>query len=290
MQDSARERLLHTPRSVLVGLLLASAWAPGSAVSAQVVTGTVVDAVTGAPVASARIGALDEEDREQLAVVTDSLGRFALPLPPGRHSFRVQHIAYETLLTEPLELAARDRLDVEVRLGPQPVEMDVLVVRVRRSGSRSEDRFRRRMARQGAMGLGRFITREDIANRPAVSVNHLLTGEMGLQMGRVANTDVIMMRSRGRTCLPTLFIDGHRVTHDYRFPLDLAHLFTPDMIEGIEIYRQAIHAPVELGVAGTGCGAIVVWSRSDVEGRPHSWRRTAVAAALAALILLLHAR
>jgi hypothetical protein len=287
MQDSARIPRLWL-RSLLLSVFVAGA--SGTAAAAQLVTGQVVDAVTGTPVANTRVAALDDEDREHSAVVADSLGRFVLRLTPGGHRFRVQHIAYEPLLTERLDLTDLDRLDVEVRLGPRPVEVEALIVRVRRSVSRGEERFRRRMDERRALGLGRFITQEDIADRPVISVNHLLAAELGLELGQVGGTEVIVMRSRGRTCLPTLFIDGHRVTHNRQFPLDLAHYFAPDMIAGIEIYRQPIHAPAELGLGRTGCGAIVVWSRSDFEGRPHTWRRTAVAAALAALMVLLHAR
>jgi hypothetical protein len=272
--------------AVVGALALAGTVVLADGAAGQIMTGTVVDAETGFPVAGAMVSALDGEEQERLAVVTDSVGRFALPLDPGPYSFQVRHIAYETLWTEPLELDSRTQLTVEIRLGPRPVAMEPLVVQVRRTVSRSEMLFHRRLATQRAMGLGRFITRDEIDNAAAISINHLLTRELGLELASVGGTDVVVIRSRGTTCMPTLFIDGARVTSDPQFPLDLSHLFSPSSIEGIEIYRRSIHAPAELGLVGTGCGAIAVWTRSDLEGRPHTWGRLAFAAAWVAAFFL----
>jgi hypothetical protein len=287
MTQSSR---LAPSRALTVGLLFflaaVSAWTTDA--TAQVVTGTVVDAVTGFPVAGALVGTLDAEDRERLAVVTDSAGRFALPVTPGTFSFRVRHIGYETLVTEPLELDARTRISVEIRLGPRPVEMEPLVVQARRSMSRSEAQFQRRMAEQRSMGLGRFITRAEIARTAVPSVNHLLTREMGLELRPVGGTDVILIRARGGLCMPTIFVDGVRVVNDPLFPIDLSTLFVPEALEGIEIYRRPIHAPAELGLAHTSCGAIALWTRSDFEGgRPHTRGRLAFAVGWVVAALLL---
>jgi hypothetical protein len=256
---------------------------PTSAVG-QVVAGQVVDAITGAPVAGVSIRALDAGGEEQAGVVADSAGRFAIPLSPGLHAFRIEHLGYETLETEPIEMVRGERLQVEIRIGPRPLEMDALVVHARQLTRRSQ--FERRMEQHQRTGLGRFITREEIEQTPVIGVNELLAREMGLEITTMDGSRVIMMRGRGRTCMPALYVDGMPITNDARIPTDLSSFFhSPDQIEGIEIYRSPLAAPADLRTGG--CGAIVVWTRMDAGGRPFTWRRLAFAAAWVGLFLLL---
>lgn len=273
-------------RGALIGaacVLAAVVIIPTSA-AAQVVAGQVVDAITGTPVAGVSIRALDAGGEEQAGVVADSAGRFAIPLQPGPHAFRIEHLGYETLETEPIELVRGERLQVEIRIGPRPLEMDALVVHARQRTRSTQ--FERRMQQQQRTGFGRFITREEIEQTPVIGVNELLAREMGLEMTTMGGSRVIMMRGRGRSCMPALYVDGVPIMNDVRNPTDLSSFFhSPDMIEGIEIYRTALAAPADLRTRG--CGAIVVWTRMDVEGKPFTWRRLAFAAGWVGLFLLL---
>jgi hypothetical protein len=255
---------------------------------AQVVGGLVVDAATGAPVAGARVGALDEEGQERLTVTSDGQGRFTIPLPAGRHVFRVQHIGYDVLDTEPVILGRGERVEVEIRLGPRPVDLEPLVVRERRRAGRGGTEFQRRMARMQATGQGRFITREEIEQTAVASVDALIAREPGVGLAQLQFQDVVVITARGRSspCMPVVYIDGVQVMNDALTPVDLS-LFRPDMIEGIEIYTRPQFAPPEFRTQG--CGAIAVWTRLDGDGNPFTRRRLAIAGAWVALFALLRA-
>jgi hypothetical protein len=273
------------PRSAWVlGAVLWAVVAAAQPASGQVVTGSVVDAVSGAPLAAATVTALTDQGEQRLAVVTDTAGRFALPLATGRFSFVVRHIGYEALETDPVTIGRDERIEVEIRLGPRPLEMDPLVVQARRTVPRGTV-FQERMDRQQRMGSGRFITRQEIEAMPAAGINELIAMEPGIELVRARTGDVVVLTSRGRRCLPVLYIDGVQVVQRQDDELDLSHLFHPSMVEGIEIYRTPLGAPPELST--NGCGAIAVWSRTDGSGNPFTLRRIATAAGWLTFFVLL---
>jgi hypothetical protein len=277
----AATRPAGLPALVALALVLA---APANA-RGQAVTGQVIDAVTGDPVAQAEIQAVDGSGQEGPAVTTDSVGGFVIPLATGEYTFRVEHIAYQTLLTPAVELGRGELVTIEIRLGPLPIEMEPLVVRERARDRGWHHTFHRRMEQQGRMGQGRFITREDIERDPVANVNDLLVRQPGLQLVRVRMSDVIVMSGRGQRCLPALYFDGVPVAQGIS-EIDLSSWFQPHMIEGIEIYHTAASAPPDL--RAEGCGVIAIWSRADPgDGAPFSLRRVLIAGGFAVAFLLL---
>jgi hypothetical protein len=272
------------PGPVLAAALTALLFAPADGWG-QAVTGQVVDAVTGEPVAHASVRPVDPTGREHPAVSTDSAGVFRITLEAAQYAFLVQHIAYETLHSPPVMLRPGERVTVEIRMGPRPVEMEPLVVRGRRRDGEWPSAFQRRMEQRGRTGLGRFISREDIERESALTVNDLLARQPGLRVMRVDLADVIVMTGRGRQCLPALYFDGVPVAQGLT-AIDLSAWFQPDDIEGIEIYAAANTAPAELRTHG--CGVIGIWSRAhDRDAPPLTLRRVLTAAGIALGILLL---
>lgn len=265
---------------VALALVVAPAHARG-----QAVTGRVIDAVTGDPVAQATIRAVDAGGADLPPLTTDSAGRFTMPLPPGEYTFRVEHLAYQTLDSPAVELGRGELVTIEIRLGPLPIEMEPLVVRERGRDGVGNLTFHRRMEQLGRTGQGRFITREDIERDGVTNINELLARQPGLQLTRVRMSDVIVMTGRGQRCLPALYFDGVPVMQGIS-EIDLSNWFQPHMIEGIEIYSTASATPAEL--RAEGCGVIALWSRADAgDGDPFSLRRVLIAGGFAVAFLLL---
>jgi outer membrane receptor protein involved in Fe transport len=78
----------------------------------------------GGPICGARVFARGQEAEAR----TDADGRFALPLPPGRHALTLVHPEYSTQALPELELQAGEERALEVLMAPAAVELDALVV------------------------------------------------------------------------------------------------------------------------------------------------------------------
>jgi hypothetical protein len=83
------------------------------------ISGRVVDSVTGKPIPAASIGVSSEATNTRAAFATDPAGYFAAPsLPPGNYRLRVSAAGYQAQEAFNLELAVAGRLDVDFRLRP----------------------------------------------------------------------------------------------------------------------------------------------------------------------------
>jgi hypothetical protein len=146
------------------------------------------------------------------------------------------------------------------------------------------------MAEQQRFGQGRFITRQDIEERPAATVTDLITRQPGLGAVQVDMSTIIVMTARGlQQCIPDLYIDGVKVVYDVANHVDLSAQFTPEMIEGIEIYSSPGLAPAEFRNNTNPCGAIAIWSRYGGGGNPFTLKRVAFALGWLTTFLVLRA-
>jgi hypothetical protein len=284
----------HWPlRSCRVPVLVAALFlASPLAVTAQMLVGHVVDAATMAPIAEATIRVSNAAGREVVAVISDSTGWFATPLPAGSYTLAVAHAEYPQLASERVQVGRGERVSVELRLGPRPIGMEPILVRARApTAETGPDEFYRRMARQRQIGQGSFITREELQRTATFGINEILSRDPAIMIVRVTYSaddyfgdpgrSAVVMRHAGRECVPQLIIDGVRIGHseerqrdDPMLVTDLSVLINRDALEGVEIYRTAAETPPEL--RREGCGTIVFWTRR-VTGNPFTLRRVAIA-------------
>lgn len=267
---------------ILVGL--------GSApLSGQVLSGRVVEEGSERPVAGASL-TLFGGGQALVRTESDSLGRFRLPAPqPGSYTLRVERIGYATTGTSALELAAGEAVEIVVRLGVDAVPLETLLV-VDRLGFASGTEFdrRRRMGEQS--GLGRFLDREELEAAGPTPVTALL--------GRVPQVSVAydaegqgwpVLAGRGGTpgiadhCRPALFLNGARFQLTTGESID--RMLSTEDLEGVEIYRNAMEVPSELGGSGV-CGAIVFWTRSADATSGGLWRWFAAGGAALGMLLV----
>jgi hypothetical protein len=175
-------------------------------------------------------------------------------------------------------------LDTVVSVRPN----DALTIRVRRAvmletmrvvDNRPLDRIGF-TARQ-RLGLGEYMTPEQIARRPAPSALNLVQGMAGVQIYRVpadvpAPKDADLSREwspgaeipvfatatsltgRGGICLPHIFIDGRQAG-----VAQLSSLSTSDVLAA-EVYKQGTRLPLEFQRPRDDvCGTIVIWTRVE---------------------------
>lgn len=271
---------MRTHRVCLVAGLAAAALLAARPLPAQIVVrGVLLDAGTGARIASARIGlsATHGEWREEM--LTDSSGSFHFSdVRPGSYNLRARRVGYRDS-GGPLRLSADSVVELQLRMAVASIALEPLTVVTRspRTVSPILVGFYQRLAR----GPGRFVTRDEIEARRPTRVTDVLRHlpNMNTVPGRngVGGSAV----SRGGTadrCTMVFFIDGmlvgspghgspwrggprtDRAIDDYVHPND---------IEGIEIYRGESDTPAEFVTRYVGCGTIVIWTR---RGEPRSER------------------
>jgi hypothetical protein len=233
--------------SVLLTAFLASA-GPGAA---QTVTGRLLDTSTGRPIESGTL-ALVSEGATVASAATDTSGNFVLTAPrAGSYSLRAERIGYRTAETAPLDLGARDTLQVEFRLSVDAVAMNPITVigySQRPSGQLGGFYDRQR----SAIG-GQFITREDIDRRSPTYVTDLLRTVPGVLVRPGPGGNIVVVRGG---CVPRVFLDGVPITLAGTSIDELVH---PADLEGIEVYRGPSELPALFSQGA--CGAIALWTR-----------------------------
>jgi hypothetical protein len=220
---------------------------------AQSIRGLLLDAESGAVISAATMVLLTEDSVAVGNVVTDPGGAFLLAAPrPGAYRLQAQRLGYRAATTPPLDLEARDTIEVEFRLSTQAVVLQPLrVVAYSQHPGRVLGGFHERAARGG---FGTFITREQIEQRHPVYASDLIRTVPGIQVvptwwGRA----VVLMRG---WCVPQIYLDGMRIRTS-----SIDDLVSPMDLEGIEIYRSAAEAPAELVGPGGACGVLALWTR-----------------------------
>lgn len=223
-----------------------------SAMDAQSIRGRLLDAESGAAIASGTLILLSEDSVPVGNALTDSSGAFLLTAPrSGAYRLQAQRIGYRTSATPAIELEDRDTLVVEYRLSTQAVVLKPLTVTATsRRPAGALGGFYQRAERRA---FGTFITREQIDQRHAIHASDLLLTVPGVQVvptrwGRA----VVLMRG---WCVPQIYLDGMRIRTS-----SIDDLVSPIDLEGIEVYRSPAEAPAQLAGAGS-CGVVALWTR-----------------------------
>jgi hypothetical protein len=239
--------------------------------SAQQIRGRVVESGSGSPVRDATITGEALASPRSVNVVTDSAGRFALPLPfSGVWRLRIEHIAYAAVAADSIAVAPGEQLEVEVTLAPDVIPLEPIVVRSRERARLGRLReFYDRVERGGGGGNGTFITREDFEQYPGMQLSSHLAMVPGVTIVPVGGNNVVTMRGGGGRCRPAMYLDGVEVGDDFATMVD--HLAHPETLEGVEVYRSGVFAPAMYGQHG--CGVVLLWTRSGEGGRPFTWKR-----------------
>ncbi|UCC73868.1 MAG: carboxypeptidase-like regulatory domain-containing protein [Gemmatimonadota bacterium] len=260
----------------MLGLCLCAAVAPYARAQDEAapparVVGTVVADESGEPIEAVSVRLLAAVT--QLGGLTDGRGVFAFPrVAPGVYELLVEHLGYE-VRSDSIEVVSGEVHAFEVRLKMQPIELEPLIVTVRRwYVSPLLWGFYDRVD----TGFGNYVTREDVEQRKPARVAHIigeLPGVAIVPVG-VARYQIVMSRYRyfgpdGRPgpCWPVVYVDGMRIGISDE---SIDDFVDPNDVEGIEVYKGAATVPGEFGGADATCGVIAVWTRRAV-GEGKKW-------------------
>lgn len=223
------------------------------------VTGTVVD-TTGAPVPGATVRVMPA--REPYAVTDDS-GRFVLErLPPGRVTLAVRRLGYAPD-SATLDLAAGADVAARIPLKASAFVLEAITVSDTATSPWLRTFERRREAGRG----GYFFTRAEIVASQVQLTTDLLRRVPGamIRSGRWGPSVVFTHGGVGAVpCRPQLYV------HEMAYSGELND-FSPDDIEGMEIYNGISTVPIEFqSPVARSCGAIVIWTRDPTRRREDS--------------------
>lgn len=234
--------------------LVVSLLAYASALPAQVIHGTLLDANSRTPLAQGVVTLL-REDSTVAQVSTDTAGAFSLSIPRrGAYRLRAEQPGYRTATSPALGIGAQDTVEVEFTLAIDIVVLEPLVVRARTRRLTPQARRFYERKEQGVWGT--FITRDDIERYHPIRTTDLFHRIPGVQTSPMMGGQSVVIRG---TCRPTVYVDGVRV-NNYRSIDDLAQ---PMQIEGIEVYRSSAQAPAEYTGLRAGCATVLIWTRIE---------------------------
>ena len=256
-------------------LPLAALSVAAAPLAAQTVRGKVLDAASGEGIAQAAVQALSADGRDVGHARTAADGSFALQLRAAASvRIQAQRAGYRTTLTDPLPVALREAVEVEVRLSAAAVAIEPL-----RVTARVEPPKRRNLELNGfydreRQGIGKYVRREEIEGRPNQNLAQVLARVQGTAIQYQGSKQYIYFPRNGRpvlrqsfrgppqnACLPRLYVDGARVTYDANN--DINAVVNPGQVEAIEVFRGPAEIPVQYNDSNSMCGVILIWTRHE---------------------------
>jgi hypothetical protein len=203
--------------AVAGAVFLAPASVAGQTPDGATVTGVVVDAITGAPLAGSAV----RIDGLERSTTTGPNGEFQLRgVPPGRRLIIVRQLGY-VQLREALVVQS-DGGPLRLELQPDPVMLQAIRVQL--------DRFERRRAASGR--AVRAFDRRAIMAAPVGAMDQWVSSRGGLSIRPCPDPMDFCVLRRGRRVRVTVFIDDQRAIGGFD---DLIH-YDPADIELVEIW------------------------------------------------------
>ncbi len=220
------------------------------------VSGTVVAAVGGQPLAGAQASIVDGPQTR-----ANERGEFALTdAPYGTRMLEVRAVGYYPV---------RRRVDVVAGAAPVHVALSTLksvLDTVKVMATRREWRDIKEFQERRRSGAGRYLGADDIMRRHPIVSSDIFRNISGVRMllDDTGERTIFLRGGVGSAggqdlCAPAIFLDGSFLSESFT-AADIDTWVRPNEIAAIEIYHDA-GVPAQFQRALSGCGAIVIWSK-----------------------------
>ncbi len=258
--------------AALIAVSLAFAAVP-AVTSGQSLSGRVVDAATREPIDGVLVLLLTESGDSVTHASTDRSGSFSVASPlPGSFRLMASALGYRATRAGVFDLGMGGEMTLEIRLTPEPVPIDTLLVSTDRP-AREHFLVRNCFVRRSVRGMGYFVTPHDIAESFAITTEGLLVGIPGIRVrpgGAFLSHlgDVVEMRGpQGNTCQPSLLVDGRKVDRGLDPGLSLSSIVPLSTVSAVEVYRSPAEIPLEYDFTRSPdddlCGVILIWTKQE---------------------------
>ena len=243
---------------IVIAVLLFAPLATRAAAQARSAPGVIDGIVTdtnSVALADATVSILNTS----VQVVTSASGRFRIvALPAGHYLVMVRRLGYESASTM-MQVAAGDTLRASFALERVVATLDTMKVASTFTAARLSEFEERRK-----LGVGHFMTQAEIEQRNTVVIADLLRPILSVKiMGSGTGQYAVSMRgAKGLTLEPCpfqVFVDGVAMLP---VPVNLNNLASPKELAGIEVYSGAATIPLQFKRSDSGCGVILLWTRS----------------------------
>lgn len=246
-------------RAHLLGIALLLAPASLAGQTSGQLTLTVLDDVSGRPVADARVEVAGmrfpfRTDRSGVARIGD--------IPRGGRLVTVTRMGFAPGRL-PVDLGDGEEAARTVRLSPEAVRLSGVTVRGDRRDARLEGNGFYRRERQG---LGVHMTAERIDQLRPIQTIDLFRHVRGFNITYDKRGEPHVVSTRGISglvgCAPLLYVDGMQVAARSAETGRWLEMVSPEMIAGIEAFAGPATIPAEYNPTGSACGVILVWTRT----------------------------
>lgn len=209
--------------------------------------GWVRDAEEGRPIENAMV----RVEPLGLTAFTNARGGFTLPrVPPGTYVLRVEHVAYGPRSTM-IEVEGGAGLEVDVRLPARAVAMEPLEVTVE---SRPRHLMQAGFYEREELGLGRYLTPEDLERRQPARLRHLLMGLPGVRLPPCRGLECSDVPRSFSGCSMSVWVDGLKIRGGLWW-------LRAQEVAAVEVYRGPAETPAEFQDSFTSCGSVVLWTK-----------------------------
>lgn len=238
---------------------------PVDAEAQLLLSGRVAEEGSPITVATADVIVRDSLGRSVGYALTDEFGYFRMLHPgPGTYELNVDRVGYSPVYVD-IALQGGVMAEFEISMSILPMKLRWLDVVVRRQ-LEARTLGLAGLAARKVRGLGDFIERADIENRPVSMTSDILAGQRGVRLVPVSGSEIDVrfmstFRASGEDCPPAIWVDGMPLRPpwlDYLTLDDVAP--SPSAIEAIEIYRRPAGVPVQYNTDAK-CGVILIWTR-----------------------------
>lgn len=248
----------------------------GPAANAQTLRGFVRADSTAAPIVTADIWL----DGTTVRTRSDRTGAYRLGgIGAGSYKLMVRAVGFRPLAVDAI-LAADDSIDVDLILTPIAVQLAPLEVNA--AATEHLTATIRGFEERRAVGLGRFLTRADLARWEHGPVTAAMRMIAGVRLVLLPCGGWALATSRGSgpvqarpvyctgpsgsylvtpACYLSIYLDGVRQwSWGDEPPLDVDRIMVMDL-EAIEVYRGPSELPTQYQGTGSACGAVLFWTR-----------------------------
>lgn len=238
-------------RDLRMGIRLDDVVAAGRAAT---IAGKVVADSGGGPLENAEV----QFDETPVKVTTKSNGEFSFTdIVPGTYTLHARRIGYAESVMR-VDVEEGEKRDVSFVLSKATVLDSVAVS----ATPLARDQALRGFEEHRKLGLGKFLTRDDLEKAGDRPLSSLLKQFNGLDVVRRGGRTMLLARRvtsfGGSACPVMIYLDGV-----YYSPITIPDIdeFIPANLEGVEYFSGAAKIPPEYNRLGSPCGVLVLHTR-----------------------------